>query len=138
MLRNIIFIFFSMAIMILAPSLGQCENWKEFFKDGDGTWQYDKDSIHYPEQKKIFGLMVQNKQIVNVWTRWIEKSGKIWESSMERIWCVERERYSSGVPQIFGPEYFGLPKNYVPRDLNVRESIVPGSLHESLLKKVCP
>ena len=50
--RKRIFIFcFLLVVMALTTSQGQCENWKEFFKDGNRTWQYDKDSIHYPIQK---------------------------------------------------------------------------------------
>lgn len=59
----------SLGVMTLSPLQGQCENWKKFFEDGDGTYYYDKDSIHYRQQKKILGLTVKNKEIVNVWTK---------------------------------------------------------------------
>jgi hypothetical protein len=41
-----------------APSEEQCKNWKDYFKEGYVAWQYDKNSIHYPKQKKnIWGIM---------------------------------------------------------------------------------
>jgi len=118
MLRKMIFIFCCLlAVTALAPSQGRCENWKEFFKDGDTIWQYDKDSIHYPKTKKnIFGITVRDKDIVNVWIRWIDKK-YYGEAFIERIYCAERK--FDGV--------FAL-----------QESIAPGSNEESLLKKVCP
>jgi hypothetical protein len=37
-------------------------NWKEFFQDDYGIYYYDKDSIHYPQQKKtLFCLTAKNK-----------------------------------------------------------------------------
>jgi hypothetical protein len=125
MLQKMIFIFcFLLAVMILTASQGQCENWKEFFKDGDTAWYYDKDSIHYPKQKKsIFGLTVQNKEIVNVWTR-----RGFGVSILTQIYCVERE--CEGCGRLIFPD---SNKIY-----GIRESIEPGSWGESLLKKVCP
>lgn len=111
--------FFLLAALTLSPSQGQCENWKEFFKDGDTIWQYDRDSIHYPQQKKILGLTVRNKDIVNIWIRWIDKKYR-GPAFIERIYCVERE--------------LGNPFNLNLRD----EPIKPGSQEESLLKKICP
>lgn len=121
---------FLLAVMVLAPSQGQCENWKEFFKDGNGVWQYDKDSIHYPKQKKtLFGLTVRNKEIVNVWVRY-EKSGS---GQMTRIYCAERECDNCGFS-------FGSVNPWIESEkISVeRESIKPGSWGEGLLKKVCP
>jgi len=128
--RNMVFIiFFSMVVMIFTTSWGQCENWKEFFKDGDGVWYYDKDSIHYPKTKIILGLTVQNKEIVNVWTRYKE-SAIFGKSNLTQIYCMERvcEGCASGP---FDPDTNS-------RGFARRESIEPGSWGESLLKKVCP
>jgi hypothetical protein len=97
-LMRLIPLYVLLALMILAPSQGQCENWKEYFKDGSTVWQYDKDSIHYPHLKKtIFGLTARNKEIVNVWQRQIDKkSGKIGDSSLMTIYCATRVwEYSS-------------------------------------------
>lgn len=126
--KRILIICFLLAAMTLAPSTGQCENWKEFFKDGDTTWQYDKDSINYPQQKKIMGLTVRNKKIVDVWTRWIEKSGRSGKVSIVRVYCVERECDGCG----------GLILWDSKKLSGRREPIEPGSWGESLLKKVCP
>ena len=126
MLRKRIFIFcFLLTVMTLAPSTGQCENWKEFFKDGDTAWQYDKDSIHYPKEKKILGLTVRNKEIVNVWIQ----SGRSGEVIIVRVYCVERE--CDGCGGLIDPDHL---KKLSGR----REPIQPGSWGESLLKKVCP
>jgi len=128
MLRKKILIFcFLLALMTLAASQGQCENWKEFIKNGDGTYYYDKDSIHYPVKKKILGLTVQNKDIVNVWTRWVPKSGESGEGYLTRIYCVERECDGCGLI------YPDSKKPPVSRD-----PMAPGSGGESLLKIVCP
>jgi hypothetical protein len=129
MLTKMIFILsFLLAVMVLTPSQGQCENWKEFFKDGDTIWQYDKDSIHYPKTKKnFFGLTVQNKEIVNVWTQDIKSN---YGAFMVRIYCAERECIGCD---------FGWRNPYSPNELvGSRTPIGPGSPFESLLKKVCP
>jgi hypothetical protein len=119
---------FLFAVIILTPSQGQCENWKEFFKDGDRTCYYDKDSIHYPKQNKsIFGLTVQNKEIVNVWTRYKESAG-FGDAILTRIYCVERE--CDGCGNWIDPDSKKLS--------GFRDPIEPGSRGESLLKKVCP
>ena len=127
MLLKTIFIFcFLLAVMTLTASQGQCENWKEFFKTGDTAWYYDKDSIHYPQKKKILGLIVRNKEIVNVWTRHKGSAG-FGEAILTRIYCVERECDGCG--------------DWIPdsKKLSVsRDPIEPGSRGESLLKKVCP
>lgn len=118
-----------LALMVLTTSQGQCENWKEFFKDGNRTCYYDKDSIHYPKLKKtIFGLTVRDKEIVNVWTR--DKGERSGDALLTRIYCVEREcdGYCSNGGLVFPDnELSGSP-----------ELIKPGSWGESLLKKVCP
>jgi hypothetical protein len=128
LLKKISIFGFLLAVIVLTTSQGQCENWKEFFKDSDEIWQYDKDSIHYPQQKKIMGLTVRNKEIVNVSTRnnsgRNEKMGEAW---MVRVYCVERECVGCG---LFDPWFKKLSGS--------REPIEPGSLYESLLKKVCP
>jgi hypothetical protein len=116
--------------MIFTASQGQCENWKEFFKDGDGTWQYDKDSIHYPKTKKNFlGLTVRDKNIVNVWTQPINgKEGPCFFcKGVVTIKCAERT--CSGADGCSWEVKF-FPNNWF--------SIEPGSRGESLLKKVCP
>lgn len=122
--------FFLLVMMVVTTSQGQCENWKEFFKDDDGIYYYDKDSIHYPKTKKnIFGLTVRDKEIVNVWIRWVDKLGKSGEGHIVRIYCVERE--CMGCWGSFSdPWSKGVSGS--------REPIEPCSLDESLLKKVCP
>jgi len=116
--------------MVLTTSQGQCENWKKFFKAGDRTWYYDKDSIHYPQQKKILGLTVRNKEIVNVWIRYKESAG-FGESILTRIYCRERE--------CDGCDLNDLDLNpWSKKPSGSREPIEPGSPHETLLKKVCP
>lgn len=42
-MKYCIFLFL-LAEMTLEPLQEQCENWKDFFKDGDTIWQHDKDS----------------------------------------------------------------------------------------------
>ena len=120
--KGFFIIFFLLAVTTLSPSQGQCEKWKEFFKDGDATWQYDKDSIHYPITKKnILSLTVRNKEIVNVWVRWIDK--KFYGPAfLVTIYCADRECDGCISMPIRGN----------------REHIEPGSNDESLLKKVCP
>jgi hypothetical protein len=136
MLRKLIFMLcFILAVMALIPALGQCENWKEFYKDGGEIWQYDKDSIHYPEQKKnIFGITVRDKNIVNVWIR-IGKSGGFEEAFLTRIYCIERkcsgwdcDKDGVDIRDPYGKELFD----------KLRDPIKPGSKYEILLKKVCP
>ena len=129
MFRKGLFIFFFLlAVMVLTPSWGQCENWKEYFKDGDGIWQYDNDSIHFPEHKKVLGIKVQNKNIVNVWTRIKYRvSGEI-DSQLTRIYCVERECM----------DCFGMINLFSKKLSGRRDPIEPGSRGESLLRKVCP
>ena len=92
MLREKTLIFcFLLTVMTFLTSYGQCENWKEFFNNSNSTWYYDKDSIHYPKQKKnIFGFTVQNKEIVNIWIRNKDSEG-FGEPIITRIYCVERE-----------------------------------------------
>lgn len=135
MFRKNIFIFcFLLAGIVFTASYGQCENWKEFFNDGYSSWQYDKDSIHYPKQTKNFiGVAVRDKNIVNVWLR--ERhivTGKT-ESARQTFYCAERQCFNSD-GNVFG-------------DLDAFEShaysgglggIQPGSKWEILLKKVCP
>jgi hypothetical protein len=119
--------FFLLAVMILAPLQGQCENWKEFSKDGDTKWQYDKDSIHYPEQKKnIFGDTVQNKNIVTVCIR----NNILMDYHtvhLVKISCAERklEPVKNNSNDQFVSHYMKGP-------------IEPGSMGENLFKKVCP
>ena len=116
-----------------APSDGQSENWKDYFKESDVIWQYDKDSIHYPEQKKnIFGITVQDKNIVNVLIRWkmitTEESG---EGVIQRFYCAERK-------------CLGCRREFIITAPNINSvagdpgDIAPGSRWESLLKEVCP
>ncbi|MDO9229758.1 MAG: hypothetical protein Q7U03_09350 [Syntrophales bacterium] len=131
MLRKKTLIFcLLLALMTLTTSRGQCENWKEYFKDSDGTWQYDKDSIHYPKTKKnILGLTVRNKDIVNVWTRNINEKNEnvtLFGAELVNMYCVERECIGDGC---------SWESKHFP---NRRLPIAPGSLGESLLKKVCP
>lgn len=136
MLRKKILIFcFLLALMTLTTSRGQCENWKEFFKDSDTIWQYDKDSIHYPKTKKnIFGLTVRDKEIVNVWTRIKSRTSGEIDATLKRIYCVERECVGC---EFVGGLNWRNPDN--PNELaGSRTTIVPGSWGESLLKKVCP
>ena len=146
MLRKKILIFcFLLALMTLSPSQGQCENWKEFFKGNDIACQYDMDSIHYPQQKKILGITVRNKEIVNVWIRCSgtlpEKQEGFGESILTRFYCVERQ-YKGGLglfrlPGIDGYISWG-PLPSVSNDRVKPYPIEPGSPYESLLKKVCP
>lgn len=126
--RKRIFIFcFLLVVMALTTSPGQCENWKEFHYDGDTAWQYDNDSIHYPKQKEAI-FDIQNKDIVNVWIRRIEKSGKSGESFMVRVYCTEREWVGSG----------GWQDPYSKHPSGGRKPIEQGSRYESLFNKVCP
>ena len=129
MLLKMIFIFcFFVAVMTLSPSQGQCENWKEFFKDGDSTYYYDKDSIHYPQQKKILGFTVNNKEIVNVWTKIKYRASGENDTQLTRIYCLERECMNCvGMVNLFSKELSGR-----------KEPIEPGSRGESLLINVCP
>ncbi|MDO9229759.1 MAG: hypothetical protein Q7U03_09355 [Syntrophales bacterium] len=120
--------FFLLALMVLAPLQGQCEDWKEYFNDGVGTFYYDKDSIHYPEQKKILGFTVKNKEIVNVWTKIKYRASGENDTQLTRIYCLERECMNcAGMVNLFSKELSGR-----------KEPIEPGSWGESLLKKVCP
>jgi hypothetical protein len=143
MLRKGLFAFcFLLAVMTLTPSQGQCENWKEFHKDGDRIWYYDKDSIHYPQTKKnIFGLTVQNKEIVNVWTYYKESAG-FSDSRITRIYCAERVCQGCGFMKqdpssLQRDDLKFLDLQYKGPD-GPREPIEPGSGGESLLKKICP
>lgn len=137
--KNVLIFFFLLAVMTLATVQGQCENWKEFQEDENITWYYDKDSIHYPQQKKILGLMVRNKEIVNVWTREkLKVSGKIGNASLSTIYCATRQYVNeihAEVNKILGIEGQEV---YTPHGLETRFTIKPGSFYESLLKKVCP
>lgn len=130
MLRKWIFIFcFLLAVMTLTSSQGQCENWKEYFQDNETTYYYDKDSIHYPQQKKILGITVRNKEIVNVWTRWTSKKDVYTSYTLlKQIYCEERECKGCGFidSRVKGVEGYE------------KEPIKPSSEAESLLKKVCP
>ncbi|MBU1054523.1 MAG: hypothetical protein KKC46_11960 [Proteobacteria bacterium] len=136
MIKQGFFIFwFLFAVITFAPLPGECEDWKEYFKDNNGTYYYDKDSIHYPIQKKsIFGLTLQNKEIVNVWTRTKEKAtGVIGESYIERIYCLERESMS------LSKNPYNLLEGFLEKQLpGVRVKLEPGSRGESLFKHVCP
>ena len=129
MIRKTIFIFcLLLTAMALTPSQGQCENWKEFFRVGDTIWQYDKDSINYPEQKKyIFGFALRNKEIINVLTRNTTLKNY---PSLVRIYCTERKCVGCEKDRIYNPFDKGPSGDLEP--------IEPGSWGESLLKKVCP
>jgi major membrane immunogen (membrane-anchored lipoprotein) len=126
-----------LAVIFFLVSCSKSEgaNWKEYFQDSDGTYYYDKDSIHYPQQKKtLFGIAVQNKEIVNVWVRKVSKEdGKTDDATIEQIYCLERECAGHR-----SPAGFSLYPDVYKKVSRHREPIEPGSMYESLLKKVCP
>lgn len=143
MLQKMIFIFsFLLALVFLAPSQGQCENWKEYFKDGDGTYYYDKDSIHYPKYHKSILGPAKNKEIVNVWIRdKFKNSEKIGNAYLLTIYCATREfefkdeldEWNYELKDNSGERVH--PANDYKK---VRFTMKPGSQYESLLKKECP
>jgi hypothetical protein len=124
--------FFLLAVITLAPLQGQCESWKDYFKDSDKIWQYDKDSIHYPKQKKILGVMVRDKNIVNVWIRKFDINKKYYEAvHIVKISCAER--IMDDYPDKSDKRGHGIyEEQWGPL------SIEPGTGDDNLLKKVCP
>ena len=133
MLRKRFLMFcFLLAAMVLTASQGQCENWKEYFKDSDGTYYYDKDSNHYHQKKKVFGLMVRNKEIINVWLRCISKEKSETSKYLLTINCATRKFQSPD----FGM-FADLVCNY-NEYARPDNRIGPGDPLEGLLKKVCP
>jgi hypothetical protein len=136
---------FAMIFFLISCSRGEGANWKEYFQDSGGTYYYDKNSIHYPQQKKtLFGITVQNKEIVNVWVRKVGKEdGKTDDATIEQIYCIEREcaghRGCSANPNnVFDINNWHDPLTNVKEVSRKRAPIEPGSMYESLLKKVCP
>lgn len=133
----IVTVLMSLGIFFLvSSSQSEGANWKEFFQDDYGIYYYDKDSIHYPQQKKtLFGLTAKNKEIVNVWTRRVDKKdGKTGDASIEQIYCIEREcagHWGCGYSLVDPFDNFKEVSKH-------RAPIEPGSMYESLLKKVCP
>jgi hypothetical protein len=121
-------------MMTLTTSIGHSENWKKYYENDDNICYYDKDSIHYPKQKKsIFGLTVRDKEIVNVWTRSkYKESGKTGYSHLTIIYCATRyfDSRSPDSRSIDGP--INLLDDFM------HGPIKPGSIEESLLEKVCP
>lgn len=127
MLRKRFLMFcFLLAVMVLTASQGQCENWKKYFEKNNEKYFYDKDSIHYPQQKKsLLGITVKNKEIVNVWVRRNKEEG----GRLRQIYCAERLCKGCFMYFVFGDEKVENFKK-VP--------IEPGSEAEKLLKIVCP
>lgn len=118
----------AMIFFLVSCSQSDGANWKEYFQDSEGTYYYDKDSIHYPQQKKtLFGITVQNKEIVNVWTRNTYKDGNH-DARLKQIYCAERACKGCGLINPWEKGVEGYKK----------APIEPGSMYESLLKKVCP
>jgi len=127
-------LIFAGIFFLVSCSQSEGENWKKYSQDSEATYYYDKGSIHYPQQKKtLLGITVQNKEIVNVWTREVsKKDGKIGDAMIEQISCIERQYAGHRSERTFSlyDNVKELPKTRAP--------IEPGSLYESLLKKVCP
>jgi hypothetical protein len=116
---------------LIACSQSEGANWKQYFQDDDTNYFYDKDSIHYPmTKKKILGLTVRNKEIVNVWTRWTSKKDvNNSYTYLLQIYCEERECKGC---DFIDPRAKGGVEGYE------KVPIKPSSEAESLLKKVCP
>lgn len=131
MIRKRFFMFcFLLAVMVLNASQGQCENWKKYFENNRGKYFYDKDSIHYPKQKKtLFGITVQNKEIVNVWVRWTSNKGGY--TRLRQIYCAERLCKACDSGDYIDPWVMAIERYD-------KEPILPASEAEHLLKKVCP
>jgi hypothetical protein len=127
---------------LISCSQSEGGNWKEFFKDKHTIWQYDKSSIHYPQQKKILGFTVRNKEIVNVWMRYNKDSAELSNAILTRIYCVERAYKGASLIHFSGDDWYPLVwpdlPNSVSNDRVKPDPIEPGSPYESLLKKVCP
>ncbi len=127
----------------------EAENWKLFFKDGDGTWYYDKDSIHYPYNTKGFlGSIKTDKNIVRVWTKFEDRI-----IFLEELRCSQREsqtiEYQSLKKDLSFLSFFPdqpegtkpLPGEVVKTFNNYRGQqripIIPGSRREKLYNEVC-
>ena len=130
-------LMFTVIFFFISCSQSESGNWKEYFQDSGGTYSYDKNRIHYPQQKKtLFGITIQNKEIVNVWVRKVRKEdGKTDDATIEQIYCIEKEcagHRGCGNDGIINPWDTGKELS------KKRASIEPSSMYESLLKKVCP
>jgi len=85
-MKRIIFGIFIIGLFLTFTE-AKTENWKQYFKDEDGIWNFDKDSIHYPDKT--------GKSILRVWS----KFGGKW-LLLEQLYCSTRiieivERYDS-------------------------------------------
>ena len=121
---------FLLAAIVLTAAQGQCENWKKYFEENNKKYFYNKDSIHYPKQKKsLFGLQVRNKEIVNVWIKRDDEGYR----RLRQIYCAERSCKGC----VFGIMW--ASDRVDPKvEQHEKVTIEPGSEAEILLKKVCP
>lgn len=140
MKRVMFSIFLMSAIGLISLSINDTakgENWKRFFKDEDGVWYYDKDSIHYPYNTRGFlGSIKTDKNVVRVWI----KNGKNEEwIVLEQVWCSQREIEPIDSRNIreLDLERFRVSK-FIPPPYNpFKERIIPGSWEEKLYNEVC-
>lgn len=78
----------------------EAENWKLFFKDEEGIWSYDKDSIHYPYNTKGFlGSIKTDKNIVRVWTKLVKDDFNV--LFLEQLLNQDRFLFRSQIHQKF-------------------------------------
>lgn len=114
---GLLLISFIGLFLLFIYTQAEAENWKQYLKNEDGIWHYDKDSIHYPYNT--------DKNIVRVWTKF---GGKC--LLLEELRCSQREIQEIERYDLENPTGLRSP-------IEQRIHIIPGSRQEKLYNEVC-
>ena len=110
----------------------EAENWKSFFKDEEGIWYYDKDSIHYPFNTKGFlGSIKTDRNILRVWTKPV-KNDLDFMLFLVELSCPQRE-----IQTIDNVIVTHGISHHLPGSTSIKRTIPPGSWEEKLFNEVC-